>query len=63
MLIEGFVRGKCISQDSVVHRRQGCCSLMSAGSTSSKAEDVFPAGMCTEHCMPRTDTARHTEQL
>lgn len=58
ILTEGCVRGKCISQDPIAHRRQGCCSSMSASSTSSKSEDEFPAGMYTEHnCMPHIDTA------
>lgn len=44
---EDICWGKYIVWDPSAQERQGCCSFMSPGPSSSKAEYVFPTGACT----------------
>lgn len=48
-----FFRGKYIMPHPTAQDRRGYCSSMSPGPTSSEAEDVFPAGACTQSTLIR----------
>lgn len=45
---EDICWGKYIVWDPSAQETQGCCSSMSPGLSSSKAEYVFPTGACTQ---------------